>query len=73
MPPSCAIVIASRASVTVSMAADSDRQVESDVARQLRCQVDLARQDFRIGRNEQDVVEGECFFEDSHMERPGFV
>ena len=28
MPPSCAIVIARRASVTVSMAADSDREIQ---------------------------------------------
>ncbi len=44
-----------------------ERQVEPDAAGQLRRQVDLARQYVRVRRYEQDVVEGECFLDDSHI------
>ena len=44
----------------------NEREVQPDAAGQLRRQVDLARQYFRVRRYEQDVVEGECFLDDSH-------
>ena len=67
MPPSCAMVIASRASVTVSIAADTNGML-SRMPRVRRVdEVDLARQDVRVRGDEQDVVEGECFLDDSHF------
>ena len=41
------------------------RKVEPDVAREARAEVDFARQDFRVGRHQKNVVEGQRFFEDS--------
>ena len=42
-------------------------QVEPDAAGEARRQVDLARQHVRVGGDEQDVVESECFLDDSHF------
>ncbi len=42
------------------------RKVEPDAAGDARPQVDLPGQYLRVGRDEEDVVEGEGFFEDSH-------
>ena len=42
------------------------RQVEPYVARQLRGEVDVARQYFGVRGNEEDIVESECFLNDSH-------
>jgi hypothetical protein len=41
-------------------------QVQPDPARQAGGKVDFARQDVRVRGYEQDVVEGECFLDDSH-------
>ena len=68
MPPSWAMVIARRASVTVSMAADSSGTFSRMRARDAGGKVDLAWQNFRVGRDEEDVVEGESFFEDAHAQ-----
>ena len=43
-----------------------DRQVEADGAGQLRGEVDLAGQHLGISRDEQHVIEGECFLQDAH-------
>ena len=59
MPPCCAIAIASRDSVTVSIAA----LASGTFRRMLRVNrvrdVDLARHDLRVPRHQQHVVEGE--------------
>jgi hypothetical protein len=73
MPPSWASAIARRASVTVSMAADTMRQLEGISARQLGAQADVARQDLRVGGLEEDVVEGEGFLDQSHRGPSGLV
>ena len=44
------------------------RQIEADAAGELGGEVDLARQNFRVGRDQQDVIEGEGFFEDAHAQ-----
>ncbi len=44
-----------------------ERQVEADAAGEARRQVDLAGQHVRVRRDEQDVVEGECFLDDAHF------
>ncbi len=41
-------------------------EVEPNAAGDARRQVDFPGQYFRVGRDEEDVVEGEGFFEDSH-------
>ena len=43
-----------------------ERQVEADAAGEARRQVHFARQHVRVRRDEQDVVEGECFLDDAH-------
>ena len=66
MPPSCAMAIASRASVTVSMAAETNGRF-SRIPRVSRVERSTSRgQDVRVGGYEQDVVEGECFLDDAH-------
>ena len=66
MPPSWAMVIARRASVTVSMAAETTGRLRrmSRVSRLARD--DLARQDLGVRRHQQHVVEGECLFQNTH-------
>ena len=44
------------------------RHVEADAARDMGREVDLARQNLGVRRDEQDVVEGEGFFEDAHAQ-----
>ena len=66
MPPSCAMVMARRASVTVSMAAGEDGQPQAHAARELRAEVDFSGEDVGAAGNQEDVVECEGFFEDSH-------
>ena len=59
MPPSRASAIASRASVTVSIAAETSGMLSS-IERVSRVRGrDVVRQHARLGRDEQDVVEGE--------------
>ena len=62
---SCAMAMARRDSVTVSMAADK-RDVQGDVARQARGQGSVARQDLGIRRHQQHIVEGERFLYETH-------
>jgi hypothetical protein len=38
----------------------------SRIRRVTRGEIGLTRKDFRIGRDQEDVVEGESFFEDAH-------
>ena len=57
IPPSRASAIAMRASVTVSIAAETTGDLERDRARQPRRGRDVVRQHRRLGRDEQDVVE----------------
>ena len=59
MPPSRASAIASRASVTVSIAAETSGMLERDRAREPRRGRDVVRQHRRLGRDEQHVVEGQ--------------
>ena len=58
-PPCCAIAMARRDSVTVSIAALSERHVQPDVARQPRRYIDLCWQHRRMLRHQQHVVERE--------------
>jgi len=39
-----------------------------DTARDPGGEIDLAWQNFRVRRNQEDVVEGESFFEDAHAQ-----
>jgi hypothetical protein len=60
--------MAMRASVTVSIAAESTG-ILSWILRVSRVlKADVAGQDFGKGGDEQDVVEGESFLEDTHSE-----
>src|SRR6185312_8161079 len=43
-----------------------DRNVQTDVARELRGQADIARQDIRVRGDERNVVEGESFGKYAH-------
>ncbi len=58
-PPACAMAMARRASVTVSMAEEMIGMLSSMVARQAGADVDLARHDEGMTRLQQHVVEGE--------------
>src|SRR4029077_20351914 len=42
--------------------------VQPDAARDVGGEIDLAWQNFRVSRNQEDVVEGESFFEDAHAQ-----
>ena len=66
MPPSCAMAIARRASVTVSMAADDQRDVQLELAGEAGLQANVARQDARVGGKEEDVVEGQRLLNHPH-------
>ena len=63
MPPSRAIAMAARASVTESIAALTSGMLSSSAAAEPRLDVDLAREDLAVRRDEQDVVEGQAFAE----------
>ena len=65
-PPSCAMAMARRASVTVSIAAETQRNIERDRARKAGLQGNVARNDEGMGGNQQDVVEGQRFPDDTH-------
>ena len=60
MPPWRAIAIAIRASVTVSIAAESSGTATRDLAGQPRGGVDLGRDDVGLARQQQHVVEGQA-------------
>ena len=67
MPPSCAMAIARRASVTVSMAADTSGMLSWMLAGEAGLEGDFARQDARVGGKEQDVVEGQRLLDHPHV------
>ncbi len=58
-PPCCAIAMASLDSVTVSIAALTQRHVQADVPREPGADVHLVGKHRRMLRHEQHVVEGE--------------
>ena len=58
-PPSRAMAIAMRASVTVSIALETQRRRDRDAAGHARRRVGLARDDVGVSGQEQDVVVGE--------------
>ena len=66
MPPSWAMVMARRASVTVSMAADRMRDVQADTAGEAGRGIHVARHDGGVAGDEKDVVESECLSKDAH-------
>ena len=43
-----------------------DRQIETDRAGELRAQIGVARQEIGVRRDQEHVVEGECFLENTH-------
>jgi hypothetical protein len=47
-----------------------DRQVETDRAGELRAQISVARQEVGVCRDQEHVVEGECFLENAHGLEP---
>ncbi len=51
--------------MTVSIAAEMSGRFRRMRARELGAEADFARQDFRVGRHEQDVVESEGFLENA--------
>ena len=59
IPPSRASAIARRASVTVSIAAETIGISRSSERVSLRAGRDVVREDVRLGRDEEHVVEGE--------------
>ena len=61
MPPSRAMQMAVRASVTVSIADETSGMARLIAWRQLRPHVDVLRKDLAVGRDQQHVVEGERF------------
>ena len=63
MPPSRAIVMAVRASVTESIAALRMRDVELEPAAEAGLHVDVLREDLAVGGGEQDVVERQALAE----------
>ena len=61
MPPSRAMRIAVAASVTVSIAELTSGMCSGIARGQPRADVDVARDDLAVRRDEQDVVEGQGF------------
>jgi hypothetical protein len=49
------------------------RQAEADRAGELRAQVGVARQEVGVRRDQEHVVEGECFLENTHGEKPTVI
>ena len=49
-----------------------DRQIQSDRASELRAQVSVARQEVGVCRDQEHVVEGECFLENAHGGNPRY-
>ena len=68
IPPSRASAIASRASVTVSIAAETIGILSVMPRVRLGCSRDFVREDARLGRDEQDVVERQPFFPEFPVE-----
>ena len=66
MPPSWASAMASRASVTVSMAAESSGRFSWIDRVSCVVEADFAGKDGRMGGNEEDVVKCERFLDDAH-------
>ena len=66
MPPSCARAIASRGSVTVSMAADTSGDFQIDFPRQAAVQTDVPGQYGGMRRQQEDIIEGKGFLHDAH-------
>ena len=66
MPPSWASAMASRDSVTVSMAAESSGRFSWIDRVRLGGEADFAGKDGRMGGNEEDVVKCERFLDDAH-------
>ena len=66
-PPSCAMAIARRASVTVSIAADSSGMLSAIERGEAGLEADVAGDDEGMRGNEQDVVEGQRFPDDTHV------
>ena len=66
MPPSRAMAMASRASVTVSMAAETSGIFSCDLPGQFGVEADLVGQHPGMGGDEQDVVEGQGFLDQTH-------
>ena len=58
-PPACAIAIARAPSVTVSIAAEIERDAEFDLAGDAGSRIGLAGQNARCGWDEHHVVEGQ--------------
>ena len=55
--------------MTVSIAAEIERDVQRDRRRQPRDRRDVVREDVRLGREEEDVVEREPFLAELPLER----
>jgi hypothetical protein len=70
MPPSCAMAMARRASVTVSMAADTSGRFRADVAGELGGEGGVLGQDLGERWHQQHIVEGERFAEKAHVKAP---
>ena len=64
------MAMARRASVTVSMAAETSGMFSADAFGQARRQADIAGQNGGMGGNQQNVVEGERLLQDSHAFDP---
>ncbi|VEB55993.1 Uncharacterised protein [Salmonella enterica subsp. enterica] len=65
MPPSWARAIARRASVTVSIAAEKHRNIQTNSFRQLRAEIGSIRQNGGVSGNKEDVVKRQSFFSDT--------
>ena len=63
MPPSRAMVMAVRLSVTESMAAREERDVELETSAKAGLHVDVLREHVAVGGDEQDVVERQALAE----------
>ena len=63
MPPACAIAMASRASVTVSIAEETIGRLRRIAAGEARADVDRARHHGGMAGPQQHVVEGEALRE----------
>ncbi len=49
-----------------------DRQIQADRAGELRAEVGVARQEIGVCRDQEHVVEGECFLENAHGRYPRY-
>ena len=67
-PPSCAMAMASRASVTVSIAAETTGMLSAMLRVRRVLKRDVAGNDLRMRGDEQDVVESQRFADDTHRQ-----